>query len=99
MTSQSNSQRSEPIPGADTQPPIVAGATRSNAGGVTGADAGSGGEPRYRSANEKAADPADHTGGKWRGPPQLGALEYMLVALIVVCVAITIVMAIVNPGG
>jgi hypothetical protein len=32
-------------------------------------------------------------------PRRLGALEYTLLALIALCVAITILMAVLNPGG
>lgn len=37
--------------------------------------------------------------GLRRTPGRLGALEYTLLALIVLSVAITIAMAIVDPGG
>jgi hypothetical protein len=40
-----------------------------------------------------------HRRGWRRKPRRLGALEYMLLALIVVCVAITVAIAVLNPGG
>jgi hypothetical protein len=43
--------------------------------------------------------PRPHRRGWWRKPRRLGALEYTLLALIALCVAITIVMAVLNPGG
>jgi hypothetical protein len=41
----------------------------------------------------------EHGRGWRRDPRRLGTLEYALLALIVLCVAITIVMAVLNPGG
>jgi hypothetical protein len=38
-------------------------------------------------------------GGGSRWPPRLGALEYALVALIALSVAIVIILAIVDPAG
>lgn len=45
-------------------------------------------------------DQGEIDGRSWRQKPRrLGTLEYMLLALVVLCVAVTVVMALVNPGG
>ena len=49
--------------------------------------------------NPKSARPGHYRRSSRRKPRGLGVLEYALLALIVVCVTITVVIAIVNPGG
>jgi hypothetical protein len=60
-------------------------------------DPGRGNEHRHWRSDEKRA--RHHRRGSRRKPRRLGAVEYTLLALIVVCVAVTIVLAIVNPGS